>query len=151
MKLKLLLTLLVVGNLRNLTVSLLLIFFPAFIDLILLLLGETIVHLLRDLELECKGYAGLFGWCLGIRQWIVDVCKGDGSLLPLPTREDDRTEGGRPSIRAKRLNWREFPLVLDVEFQITSNLRRLRPTTGAGAEPVFDLLYTDGVSTIVAR
>ena len=149
MKLKLFFALFVVGDLSNLATPLLLIFFPADIDFVLLLLGQAVIHLLRDIELEGKGYASLFGWNVRIGSWVVLVYKGDSCLLLLPTSEDDGPEGGRPSVRTIRLDWREFPLFVGVEFETTVNLIRIRPATVV--EPVFDLLHMGGVSTMLAR
>jgi hypothetical protein len=123
MHFNLLYTLFVVVDLGDLAIELLPVLLAPNIYRLLLLDGKIVVKLPCDLELEgerdvwCVSiFAGVFIRWLG----VVVVVERRGSLLLLPTRENDVTEGGIPGVSAIGLDGCQPSLLVDVKLEFAA-------------------------------
>ena len=126
-------------ELGDLEVHLLPVFLPPTIDFVLLAIGKTFVEFPRNLDLKGERDARFRGGRIFAFRRILIIIEHFGPLLLCPAREDNRLEDGIPGISTVRLDRRELPLLVGVEFEIpASRLGRICATTIV--EPGFDLL-----------
>lgn len=129
----------IVGNIGNLAIKFLPIFFTPGIDFLLLLRAEFIVQFLSNLEFECEWDGWLPRGVLVFLGRAVVVVVDNGLLLSFPASDDDGLDDV-PVVGAIRLYRRKLPLLVDVELQIPARcLDRIR-ATALVVKPPLDLL-----------